>query len=36
MIGDLHQRSPVVKANDWQLLKPYYESCYFFSGIGTN
>ena len=31
MIGDLHQLSPVVKADDWQLLKPYYDSCYFFS-----
>ena len=31
MIGDLHQLSPVVKEDDWQLLKPYYDSCYFFS-----
>ncbi|MBU8911350.1 MAG: HRDC domain-containing protein [Desulfobacterales bacterium] len=31
MIGDLHQLSPVAKRNDWQLIKQYYESVYFFS-----
>ena len=31
MIGDLHQLSPVAKQEDWQILKPYYESVYFFS-----
>ena len=31
MIGDLHQLSPVVKRDEWELLKPYYDSCYFFS-----
>jgi hypothetical protein len=31
MIGDLHQLSPVVKDEEWQLLKNYYNSCYFFS-----
>ncbi len=31
MIGDLHQLSPVVKDDEWVLLKPYYDSCYFFS-----
>ena len=31
MIGDLHQLSPVAKQEDWQLLKQYYESVYFFS-----
>jgi len=31
MIGDLHQLSPVVKEHEWELLKPYYDSCYFFS-----
>lgn len=30
MIGDLHQLSPVVKDDDWQLLKPYYDTRYFF------
>ncbi|RJP80554.1 MAG: helicase [Candidatus Zixiibacteriota bacterium] len=31
MIGDLHQLSPVVKQAEWQLLKEYYASPYFFS-----
>lgn len=31
MIGDLHQLSPVVKNEEWQLLKPYYDTMYFFS-----
>lgn len=31
MIGDLHQLSPVAKPEEWQLLKPHYESVYFFS-----
>ncbi len=31
MIGDLHQLSPVAKQDEWQLLKQYYESVYFFS-----
>ena len=31
MIGDLHQLAPVVKEQEWELLKPYYDSCYFFS-----
>jgi hypothetical protein len=31
MIGDLHQLSPVAKPEEWQLLKPYYDTLYFFS-----
>jgi hypothetical protein len=31
MIGDLHQLSPVVKDQDWELLKPYYSNLYFFN-----
>ncbi len=31
MIGDLHQLSPVAKQDEWQLLRQYYESVYFFS-----
>lgn len=31
MIGDLQQLSPVVKQEEWNLLKQYYESPYFFS-----
>jgi ribonuclease D len=33
MIGDLQQLSPVVKDNEWQLLKPFYKNAYFFSSI---
>jgi tRNA uridine 5-carbamoylmethylation protein Kti12 len=31
MIGDLHQLSPVVKDEDWKILKDYYPNMYFFS-----
>ncbi|WP_233861105.1 helix-turn-helix domain-containing protein [Tenacibaculum piscium] len=31
MIGDLQQLSPVVRPNDWSLLKEHYKSVYFFS-----
>ena len=31
MIGDLQQLAPVVKPNEWSLLKNYYETVYFFS-----
>jgi hypothetical protein len=31
MIGDLHQLPPVVKDDEWDLLKTCYDSCYFFS-----
>lgn len=31
MIGDLHQLSPVIKENEWNLLKDYYDTIYFFS-----
>jgi len=31
MIGDLQQLSPVVKEQEWQLLRKYYETPYFFS-----
>lgn len=31
MIGDLQQLAPVVKDDDWNILKPYYETCFFFS-----
>ncbi|MEH6535886.1 MAG: helix-turn-helix domain-containing protein [Psychroserpens sp.] len=33
MIGDLQQLSPVVKENEWQLLKPFYKNAYFFSSL---
>jgi hypothetical protein len=31
MIGDLHQLSPVIKDEEWNLLKNYYPSVYFFN-----
>jgi GTPase SAR1 family protein len=31
MIGDLQQLSPVVKRNEWELLKTEYDTAYFFS-----
>jgi len=31
MIGDLHQLSPVIKEAEWNLLKKYYDTVYFFS-----
>jgi hypothetical protein len=31
MIGDLQQLAPVVKPNDWNLLKAHYKTVYFFS-----
>ncbi len=31
MIGDLHQLSPVVKDEEWSMLKTYYDTPYFFS-----
>jgi len=30
MIGDLQQLAPVVKTDEWELLRPYYSSPYFF------
>lgn len=31
MIGDLHQLPPVAKEEEWELLRPYYDTPYFFS-----
>ena len=31
MIGDLQQLSPVIKENEWQLLRSFYKNAYFFS-----
>jgi hypothetical protein len=33
MIGDLHQLPPVVKPEDWQLLRPHYDTPYFFGSL---
>jgi len=30
MIGDLHQLLPVVRPEEWEILRPHYNSCYFF------
>ncbi|MBC7694890.1 MAG: AAA family ATPase [Burkholderiales bacterium] len=31
MIGDLHQLSPVVKDDDWKILKDFYSNIFFFN-----
>lgn len=31
MIGDLHQLSPVIKEEEWGLVRDYYKTVYFFS-----
>jgi len=31
MIGDLQQLAPVVKEEDWAMLRAYYDTCFFFS-----
>jgi hypothetical protein len=33
MIGDLHQLPPVVKTEDWPLLRPHYVTPYFFGSL---
>jgi hypothetical protein len=33
LIGDIHQLSPVAKDEEWNMLKPYYKSVYFFSSV---
>ncbi len=33
MIGDLHQLAPIVKEEEWSLLKPYYPSIFFFESL---
>ena len=31
MIGDLQQLAPVIKEDEWNILKKFYDTCYFFS-----
>lgn len=31
MIGDIQQLAPVVKEDEWEILKPWYNTAYFFS-----
>jgi len=33
MIGDLHQLAPVVKEDEWSLLREHYQTAYFFSSL---
>ena len=33
MIGDMQQLPPVVKQEDWELLRPYYRSLFFFESL---
>ncbi|MDD3860676.1 MAG: HRDC domain-containing protein [Bacteroidales bacterium] len=33
MIGDLHQLAPVVKEDEWNLLREHYQTAYFFSSL---
>ena len=33
MIGDLQQLSPIVKDEEWDILKNYYDTAYFFSSM---
>ncbi|XMO86919.1 helix-turn-helix domain-containing protein [Algibacter sp. AS12] len=33
MIGDLQQLSPVIKEQEWELLKPFYANGFFFSSL---
>ena len=33
MIGDLHQLTPIIKDDEWEILKDYYDSIYFFDSF---
>ncbi len=33
MIGDLQQLAPVVKEDEWEILKNHYQTCFFFSSL---
>ncbi|MDR0969448.1 MAG: AAA family ATPase [Lentimicrobiaceae bacterium] len=33
LIGDLQQLAPIAKPDEWDLLKPYYKSIYFFDSL---
>jgi len=36
MIGDVHQLAPVAKAEEWEVLSPYYDTPYFFGSLVLN
>ncbi|NOU46688.1 MAG: AAA family ATPase [Bacteroidales bacterium] len=33
MIGDVQQLAPVAKEEEWEMLRPYYDSVYFYSSL---
>ena len=33
LIGDLQQLAPVLKDDEWNILKKYYDTCFFFSSL---
>jgi len=33
MIGDLQQLAPIVKEEEWEILRPYYDTPFFFSSL---
>jgi len=33
MIGDVQQLAPVAKEEEWEILRPYYDSVYFYSSL---
>ncbi|MBN2776833.1 MAG: HRDC domain-containing protein [Bacteroidales bacterium] len=33
MIGDLHQLAPVIKEDEWSLIRSFYKSSYFFDSL---
>lgn len=36
LIGDLQQLAPVAKDNEWEVLKPYYTTPYFFGSLALS
>jgi hypothetical protein len=36
MIGDLQQLPPIVKNDEWELLKPYYDTLFFFGSLALH
>ena len=36
MIGDMQQLPPVVRDEEWQMLRTYYDSPYFFNSLALN
>ncbi len=33
LIGDVHQLAPIARDDDWEILKKYYQSIYFFNSL---